>query len=170
MISLDEALQATEIENLILLPAGTVPPNPAELLGSPAFDRLLEQLEQRADVVLFDTPPCMPVTDPLIVATRMDAVVLVLKVGQTRKGAIKQTVELLARARARIIGTVFNQVEPHRRGYYYYRQYAYYGDGYYGDTSPAEERPARNGKTPKPAIEPREVVNAPSRASQDEES
>ena len=100
----------------------------------------------------------------------MDAVVLVLKVSQTRKGAIKQTVELLARARARIVGTVFNQVEPNRRGYYYHRQYAYYGEGYYGDTSPAEERPAHNGRTPKAAIESREVASAPSRASQEEES
>jgi protein-tyrosine kinase len=153
MSTVQEAMQSTEVEGLRVIAAGVIPPNPAELLGSVAFERLLEQLDPEADVMILDSPPCVPVTDPLIVAARMDAVVLVLKMGQTRKGAIKQTVELLGRARAHIIGTVFNQVEPNRRGYYYYRQYNQYGQGYYGETEPSGEAQRRNGKGPERPLE-----------------
>jgi polysaccharide biosynthesis transport protein len=169
MSTVEEAVQTTEVDGLRVISAGVIPPNPAELLGSVAFERLLERLDLEADVMVLDSPPCVPVTDPLIVAARMDAVVVVLKMGQTRKGAIKQAVELLGRARARIIGTVFNQVEPHRRGYYYYRQYNQYGQGYYGDTEPSGEPRGRNGKGPKPRLEHTRPVGASLRGPHDDD-
>jgi capsular exopolysaccharide synthesis family protein len=165
MSTLEAALQTSEVADLQVIAAGTIPPNPAELLGSAAFDRLLGQLEAHADVVIFDSPPCVPVTDPLILASRMDAVVLVLKMGQTRKGAIKQTMELLGRARARVIGAVFNQVEPNRRGYYYYRQYNEYGygQGSSSDTGRPEAAQRRNGKTANSLLEQPRAVAGPTR-------
>jgi polysaccharide biosynthesis transport protein len=144
--TVDEAIQPTEIDNLSVVCSGPIPPNPAELLGSRAFDQLIEQLEERADVVIFDTPPCMPVTDPLIVASRMDGVVLVLHVGRTKKGMIKHVRELLNRARARVVGVVFNQVEASKGGYYYYHYYYYYGDGYYSEAARRGDRHRRNGR------------------------
>jgi capsular exopolysaccharide synthesis family protein len=167
MKSLDDALQPTEIENLQVLCAGPIPPNPAELLGSQAFERVIEQLEERADVVIFDTPPCIPVTDPLIVAARMDAVVLVLHAGQTRKAAIRHVVEQLGRARARIIGIIFNRVQPKKSGYYYYHYY-YSGDGYYAEAADRGDRHRRNGKRHKPELESGKSVVAARHGDEDD--
>jgi polysaccharide biosynthesis transport protein len=169
MTPLAAALQATEVEDLQVISAGAIPPNPAELLGSAAFVRLLTQLEAMADVVIFDSPPCVPVTDPLILASRVDAVVMVLKMGQTRKGAIKQTMELLNRAHARVIGVVFNQVEPNRRGYYYYRQYNEYGQGGYSEPEHPKPLLGRNGRGSSSTPEPAPVVAGPSRGVDGEE-
>jgi len=144
--TVDEAIQPTDIENLRVVCSGPIPPNPAELLGTRAFDHVIEQLEERADLVIFDTPPCMPVTDPLIVASRMDGVVLVLHVGKTKKGMIKHVQEMLSRARARVVGVIFNQVEHSKGGYYYYHYYYYYGDGYYSEGARRGERHRRNGR------------------------
>jgi len=141
--TIDEVIQPTDIENLRVVCSGPIPPNPAELLGTRAFDELIEQLDERADIVIFDTPPCMPVTDPLIVAARMDGVVLVLHVSRTKKAMVKHVQELLARARARVVGVVFNQVETSRGGYYYYNYYNY-GDGYYSNAAGRGERRRRN--------------------------
>jgi capsular exopolysaccharide synthesis family protein len=145
-----EVLQSTAIENLRVLSAGTIPPNPAELLGSPTFSRVLEQLEAEADVILFDTPPCMPVTDPVIIAARMDGVLLVLHSGQTRKAAIRQTIELLGRARARMVGAIFNQVQAHGRSYYYQHYYSY-GQGGARERGLSRRR-HRNGKEAQPEL------------------
>lgn len=128
-----EALHPTAVPNLRILCAGTLAPNPAELLGTRAFAQLLEELVEHADIVILDTPPCLPVTDPLIIATRMDAVILVISAGNTRRGAIKHVMGLLARSRARVVGAVFNRVDA-KQGGYYYQYYKYYGDGYYSDT------------------------------------
>jgi succinoglycan biosynthesis transport protein ExoP len=169
MHSVDAAIHPTEVENLSFVPAGPVPPNPAELLGSQSFDRIVGELEARADVVVYDTPPCMPVTDPLVVAGRMDGVVLVLHADQTRKAAIRHAVELLTRARARVVGTVFNRVEPNRSGYYYhYYYYYYYGDGYYSDPGNGKGH-RRNGKSRRPHLNGgKEMAVAP--RGRDEES
>jgi polysaccharide biosynthesis transport protein len=146
MKSLDEVIRETEITNLRAVSAGAIPPNPAELLGSSAFDQIVGQLEAQADIVIFDTPPCIPVTDPLIVASRMDGVILVLHVGQTRKAAVKHAIELLERSRSRIVGIVFNRVSPGKSGYYYHHYY-YYGDGYYAEAAQRGQRHRRNGKS-----------------------
>lgn len=127
---LDDVLHDTDVDNLRCITAGAIPPNPAELLGSRAFEQFVEQLELDADVIIFDSPPCIPVTDPLILASRMDGVVLVAHVGQTHKKAIRQAELLLARARARVLGIVFNRV-PIRKGQYYSYYYGY-GYGGYG--------------------------------------
>lgn len=157
MRSLDEAIQPTELDNLRVVCAGPIPPNPAELLNSRAFDHLLEELDERADVVIFDSPPCIPVTDPLIIANRMDGVVLVLQVGQTRKAAVKHAQDLLQRARARVIGVVFNRVQQRKTGYYYYHNYYYTADGYYSDDEP-KHRNGRNGKSDRPKLTAGEAI------------
>ena len=159
MRSLDEAIQPTELENLRVICAGPIPPNPAELLNSRAFDHLLEELDERADIVIFDSPPCIPVTDPLIIASRMDGVVLVLQVGQTRKAAVKHAQELLQRARARVIGVVFNRVQQRKSGYYYYYNHYYTADGYYSDDEP-KHRNGRNGRDDRPKLSTGETVKA----------
>jgi polysaccharide biosynthesis transport protein len=162
-----ESLQLTAIENLRVLPAGTVPPNPAELLGSPTFSRVLEQLEAEADVILFDTPPCMPVTDPVIIAARMDGVLLVLHSGQTRKASIRQSIELLGRARARMVGAIFNQVQAHGRSYYYQHDYSY-GQGDARERALPRRR-HRNGKEPQSELKRTGAMTAGIRVDDEEE-
>jgi capsular exopolysaccharide synthesis family protein len=142
MNTVDAVLQPTSIPNLQAICAGPIPPNPTELLGSSAFDKLLAHLEDRADVVLFDTPPCVPVIDPVILAGRVDGVVLVVHSGETRRGAVKHAVELLGRAHARIVGVVFNRVRPDQGGYYYYH---YYADAETGTEKRRRSRHKSNG-------------------------
>jgi capsular exopolysaccharide synthesis family protein len=168
MKTIDEALQETEVENLSVITAGPIPPNPAELLGSRAFDRLVEELETRADVVIFDSPPCMPVTDPLIISARMDGVVLVIHSGHTKKAAIKHVEQLLGRARARIVGCIFNRVEQNKGGYYYQHYYYHYGDGYYSDAANNGDRARRNGRR-KPALASGRTTSSSTQVLDDDE-
>jgi capsular exopolysaccharide synthesis family protein len=141
MCSVEEGLRPTDVENLQVICAGAIPPNPAELLGSQALDQIIARLEEHADMLIFDSPPCMPVTDPLVIAPRMDGVLLVIHAGNTRKAGVKHVENLLRRARARLLGVVFNQVQADRNGYYYYSYY-YSGDGYY-----SQSEDGKNGKT-----------------------
>jgi succinoglycan biosynthesis transport protein ExoP len=159
LASLDAAIQPSAIENLRVISGGSIPPNPAELLGSAAFDAVLEQLDERAQVVIVDSSPCTAVTDPLIIAGRMDGVLLVLRVGQTRKAGVQQTLEQLGRARARIIGWVANQVRANGNGYYYYQS----SHAHAADTPPWGGRAIRNGRDSKPALEPKRSVAVRSR-------
>jgi capsular exopolysaccharide synthesis family protein len=171
MNAVEEALHVSDIENLLVMPAGEVPPNPAELLGAHAFDQLLEQLDARADIIIVDTPPCLPVTDPIIVAAHMDAVALVLQLGATRKAGLKHTVDLLNHARARVVGVVFNQVQSHGTGYYYYHQYSPYygngnGNGHHGGNGRVQ-RNHWNGKAPQPDHDLDQVIAAHVREGDD---
>jgi len=127
----EEVLNATEVLGLRVMTAGPIPPNPAELLNSQPMDRIIEQLRELADVVIFDTAPCIPVSDSIVLANKLDGVILVVHAGETKKAAVKHTREMLDRARARTLGLVFNRV-PQRKGGYYYYYYYYYG-GYYED-------------------------------------
>src|SRR5205823_3580038 len=143
-------------------------PNPAELLGGGSFEPILQQLCERADIVIVDSPPTMPVTDPVIMATRMDAVILVLQFGATRKVGLKQTIDQLTHARARIVGVVFNQVQM--QGHYYYHAYSYgnYGYGQNGDDGHAVG-PHRNGKGNHSDLHQKKAITVGSAESRDEE-
>jgi capsular exopolysaccharide synthesis family protein len=144
--TLDEVIRETETENLRIICAGAIPPNPTELLASNAFAHILEQLEARADLVMVDTPPCAPVTDPIIVAARMDAVLLVVNAGHTRKPVLSHALEMLGRARARVIGVVLNRVDGSQKGYYYYQYGGYTNDG----PETRKRRRRSNGHEPRP--------------------
>jgi polysaccharide biosynthesis transport protein len=111
--------------NLDIIPCGTPPEHPAELLESPALARLIEELRGRYDVVIFDTPPVLPVADPLLVARVVDGVVLVPRVGRTTRGQLVHTVSLLRRADARVLGLVLNEVDERRSDDYGGAGYGY---------------------------------------------
>jgi polysaccharide biosynthesis transport protein len=128
---LDGQLQETGIENLRLLTSGPLPPNPSELLGSKKMHGLLDQLSSQADVVLFDTPPALAVTDAAVLSSQTDGVLIVTDAGRTRRGAARQTVENLRQVGANLMGVAMNRLSPRNlgRGYYYYYYYYYYEDG-----------------------------------------
>jgi non-specific protein-tyrosine kinase len=135
--ALDEVLtgvlRPTSVFGLFLLPAGKVPPNPAELLGSQKAAEVFDALLTRADVIVIDTPPVLAVTDAAVLAPRADGVVVVASAGETHRGALARSVATLTGTRARVLGVVFNKVDRAGSGYgygYYGRYYrGYYGQG-----------------------------------------
>src|SRR3989441_4333657 len=113
-------------ENLYLMPAGPTPPNPAELLSSGKMKRLIEIMAERYDHVVIDTPPLGSVTDPVILSTMVDGVVLVVHAGRNKRNAVQRACRELSAVGARIFGVVLNNVNMKREGYADY-QYYYYG-------------------------------------------
>ncbi|MCA9973709.1 MAG: CpsD/CapB family tyrosine-protein kinase [Anaerolineales bacterium] len=107
-VVLDDAaelpLQATQVPNLWLLAGGPKPPNPADLLGSKRVDQLIAQLAEQADIVLFDAPPVIAVTDAAILGGKVDGVLLVVQAGKTRREHAERAKEMLAKAKVRLIG------------------------------------------------------------------
>jgi capsular exopolysaccharide synthesis family protein len=121
-----ETLQATDIDNLRVLPSGPLPPNPAELLGSRRFRDLLGRLSELSDVVILDSPPLLAVTDAAVLSAIAAGTVLVVNCGETRASAAREAAERLGGVGARVLGVVINRLSP-RRGdqYYYYYTYRY---------------------------------------------
>jgi len=115
--------------NIFIVPSGSPPPNPAELLSSKKMDQILESLKKVADVVIVDGPPFM-VTDSQILASKVDGVLLVLRYGFSRKNAAVTALQQLQRVDARPIGVVLNRIPRSASGYYGYGMYHYY-PGYY---------------------------------------
>ena len=117
----------TSIENLFLLPSGSSPANPAELLDSNRMSFLLSYLTRRFDRVVLDSPPILPASDAVILAPQTDGVVLMVKTGQMNRDMVQKAVEQLRVAQANLIGVVLNQVDVKREGYYKYYS-KYYGE------------------------------------------
>lgn len=97
-------LQTTSVENLWLLAGGPKPPNPADLLGSRKIDQLIEALTGEYDVVLFDAPPVIAVTDAAVLGAKVDGVLLVISAGKSRRDHAERAKEMLEKAKVRIIG------------------------------------------------------------------
>ncbi|MGH3345146.1 MAG: polysaccharide biosynthesis tyrosine autokinase [Carbonactinosporaceae bacterium] len=131
---LDDVLQQWGNLPLKVLPSGSIPPNPSELVGSSRMEELLTLLEAEADVVLIDAPPLLPVTDAAVLARRCDGVVLVARYGKVRREQIHRAVQHLAGVDARLLGTLFNCV-PTKGGDAYAYGYGY-GYGYKPTATP----------------------------------
>ena len=120
------------LPSLYVLPAGTPPPNPAELLASSNMKDVLAELREQYDHIVVDTPPTLSVTDAVVMSTRADAVVLVIRSGQTTKQALRRSRELLMQVNARVCGVLLNAVNLDSPDYYYYYEYqGKYGKRYY---------------------------------------
>jgi capsular exopolysaccharide synthesis family protein len=143
-----EVISPTQIENLDLLPCGPIPPNPAELLGSQMLKTFLGKVEQKYDKIVFDSPPVISVTDPLVLATFVDGVLMVIQAGKCAKPLVLRSKEQLEAVKARIVGAVLNDVTS-EVGRYYYRDYYYYRyySGYYGEKTKPEAVPEEAGRS-----------------------
>lgn len=126
---IDTVLKKTEIDNLTLMTAGVLPPNPSELLASEAMARFIEDVKSRFDMVLFDSPPVIAVTDAAVLATRMDGIILVVRSGRTDRESIVRSRILLGNVKADILGVLVNAMNvDHMYGSYYnYYHYHYVG-------------------------------------------
>lgn len=129
---LGSAAQQTAIPNLSVMPCGPRPVNPAELLTSPKFKDLLEELRHQYDFVIVDTPPILVVTDPAVVAPRVDGVVLCIRVTKNGRPYAERAREVLASLGANVLGVVVNGFGAAVGGNKYgYEHYNYgYGEGY----------------------------------------
>jgi tyrosine-protein kinase Etk/Wzc len=123
-----EVIRGTPVENLSVLTSGTLPPNPSELLGGPRMEGVLELLRERFDIIVLDSPPLLAASDASVLGTKTDGVLLVVRAGQTERGAAQQAVQQLAAVGARVVGAVLNDPDakvPQYGGYY---NYEYYGE------------------------------------------
>ena len=127
-------VRSSVLPNLFILPAGTPPPNPAELLASSQMMDILAELRDQYDHIIVDTPPTLSVTDAVVLSTRADAVVLVIRSGQTTKPALRRSRDILAQVNARVAGVLLNAVDLDSPDYYYYYEYqGKYGQRYYDE-------------------------------------
>jgi succinoglycan biosynthesis transport protein ExoP len=172
--TLEDAIKETTIPGLRVLPAGPLPPNPAELLNSQAMKQLHKALKDQADIVIFDSPPCLATADAQVMAAETDGVLYVVQFGEAKKSAVRHAVEMLRQARTRILGVVFNKIDlTAKRDAYYYGYYGYYG--YYQTTQLEDGRPRRRRSTAEfEALLPRNSAtareqSATNRAAQDAE-
>ncbi len=122
----ESCILKTEEKNLYLLPSGSVPPNPSELLGSPRAAYLLELLTNKFDVVIVDSSPVIPASDVLLLSSQVDGVVFVVQVGATSRTIAKDAVQQLHNAKANIFGVILNQADMTKGSYYKYYK-SYYG-------------------------------------------
>lgn len=123
--TLDNALLPhAELPLLSILTAGSTPPNPSDLLNSRRFRTLVSELAERADLVIFDSPPVTAASDASILGSQMDGTILVLENGSTRKAAARHSLELLRNGRATILGIMYNKMRTIHGGGYYYYQYS----------------------------------------------
>lgn len=112
--------------SLKIIPCGALPANPAELLDTPAFRRVLSELRDRFDIVLVDTPPVLPVTDPLIIAREVDGVILVTRCEATTRGEVQRSLAQLAKGDTNLLGVVLNEVDARQERYAYNSSYYTY--------------------------------------------
>jgi len=129
--SLQNAVHQTRTENLSLLTSGTLPPNPSELLASKKMEEFVQHVGSQYDIVLFDTPPVIAVTDAAVLSTKLDGTLLVVKSGETGRDALLRSRILLENVKSTILGVLVNGVNVDQMygSYYYYYHYYYYGDG-----------------------------------------
>ncbi|MFJ7729667.1 CpsD/CapB family tyrosine-protein kinase [Neobacillus sp. NPDC097160] len=119
-IPLEEAIDETSVENLFVLTSGPIPPNPAELLSSKAMEQIFQKAEELYDIILFDTPPLLAVTDAQILASRCEGTILVVYSGRTEKDQMLKAKELLDSAQSKLLGVVLNHKNIKDTNYYYY--------------------------------------------------
>lgn len=113
-------------DNLYLLPSGTIPPNPAEMLSSKKLKEFLENVKEEFDCIIIDSPPVMAVTDAQILSTIVDGVLLVAASGQTEKEGIVKAKEQISKVNGRLLGVVLTKM-PMKKGKGYGNYYYYYG-------------------------------------------
>jgi len=116
----EEAIQSTHVNGLSVMTAGPVPPNPAEMIATNRMDRLLNELKDRFDLILIDTPPVLAVSDAQIMSTKCDGVLLVVKAGELKRGPALRAKEQLSFVKARLLGVVLNQAKGMEAAPYYY--------------------------------------------------
>src|ERR1700687_5742669 len=124
------------LPNLFIMPAGTPPPNPAELLASSNMRDLIVELRGLYDHIVIDTPPTLSVTDAVVLSPRADATILVIRSSQTTKQALRRARDILTQVNAHVAGVLLNAVDLTSPDYYYYYEYQGKYGSYYQEEAP----------------------------------
>lgn len=107
-------------ENLTIITAGKIPPNPSEMLSSRAMTAFIKEMKKEFKYIILDTPPLQAVTDAQVLSTKADGVLLVVRAGSTKRDAVLNSVDLIKKVKGKVIGMVLNGVENKKNSYYYY--------------------------------------------------
>jgi len=146
-VELDDAVQPWGRRGLSVLPAGSIPPNPSELLGSGAMRAVIADLTSRFDVVLIDAPPVLPVTDAAVLTSLTSGALVVTATGKSRRPQLRAAVDSLLRVDARVLGTIVTMLPVKGRDAYGYATYT----NYYGQ-DPATTAAGPESLAPVPAL------------------
>ncbi len=146
-LAFNDVIKRTEVENLDLITAGDIPPNPAEMVASERMKAFLEEARARYDVVLLDSPPVVAVTDAAILTTRADATIVVVSSGMTGRAELKRALGLIQSVGSNVLGVVLNGLDIKKMYgsyYYYFHYYQYYY--YYGSESGEKKKKKSKSK------------------------
>jgi capsular exopolysaccharide synthesis family protein len=135
----NEIVNETKVENLFAVSAGSLPPNPSELLGSNRMSELIDALEQEWDMILFDSPPIVAVTDSSMISAEIDALIMVIKAGQTERAAVDRALDTIANVKSPLMGVILNGANPETLAGKYSYYYSYYNYYYSSDDEKAKK-------------------------------
>ena len=138
--TIEEVSGRTEIAGLRVIPAGPPPPDPPQVLRSSRMRELVAEIKENAEFVIFDSPPLLAVTDPMLMVPLVDGVLLVVDAERTRRGPVRRSVEMLQLANPQVVGAVLNKVSARAGGY---GSYYYYHDNHYAEADSAESDGSR---------------------------
>lgn len=122
--AISDVIFRTYTDGLYILTSGAIPPNPAELLASRRMNELIEEMKELFDLIIFDLPPVLAVTDAQVMASKTDGSIFVVPKGLVHKEQVVQSRDLLDKVNANVLGAILNRVDKTDDNYYYY----YYGE------------------------------------------
>ncbi|MBT3878104.1 MAG: CpsD/CapB family tyrosine-protein kinase, partial [Candidatus Scalindua sp.] len=129
-VKLESIIKTTMVPNLSIVTCGNIPPNPAEIMHSAVMKNFCNEVRERFDMVIFDTPPSMTVTDAIVLSSIVDGVIITIKSGTSVKETIKRCISQITTNSGEMLGAVVNHVDISRGGYYYHYYAHYYKYGY----------------------------------------
>lgn len=118
--SVTDAIFRTHTDGLYILTSGAIPPNPAELLASNRMTEMMEEMKEYFDLIIFDLPPILAVTDAQVMSSKVDGTIFIIPKGLVSKEQVIQSKSLLEKVNANVLGAIFNRVEKSEGKYYYY--------------------------------------------------
>jgi succinoglycan biosynthesis transport protein ExoP len=125
-VSSDINIVTGPVPNLSIIPSGPLPPNPSELLGSNRMNELMGALNEKFDIIIWDSPPLMTVTDGLILSKTLDVTIIITRAGKTTYDIVRRGLKSLGDIKSHVLGVVINALDVKKSGYYYYKYYDYY--------------------------------------------
>ncbi|KJR41210.1 Exopolysaccharide synthesis protein [Candidatus Magnetoovum chiemensis] len=126
-MTLDEAIEKTDIKGLDLLLSGPIPPDPSRLIESEKIKNIIEALKQKYSLIIIDTPPVVSVNDAVVIGKLVDGAVYVVEAGRASGSMVNHFVDAASKANINIFGLILNKFRPHASNYYhYYQHYRYY--------------------------------------------
>jgi capsular exopolysaccharide synthesis family protein len=148
-LSLKDAVRKSTMEKLDLMSAGRSVPNPTDVFDAEGISKMLDELKFYYDLIVLDSAPILPVSDPMLLGTKVDGILVVVKAGATQKEIVQRSLEIMGGSRDKILGIVMNNVD-HTLPYYY--DYGYYGYEYRDPTKPTKgqnpKADPKSGKKP----------------------